>query len=262
MELFDIGFISIGLIDIIDIAVVGLVAYKLLMMLRGTRGAPMLMGLGIILMGSVVAQLLQLKALSWIISSIGRPVWLIALVILFQAELRRMLTHLGQTRIGKVFVKEKRYLELEEVIKAAFDLSSRGYGALIVLARDTGLGGILETGIQIRAEVSMPLLVTLFTPPSPTHDGAVIIKEGVIEAAGCILPMTQAPNLDPSVGMRHRAALGLSEESDAVVVVISEETGAVSTATEGRITTHLDAGSLRSELTRLYTVAPSSEGQE
>ena len=262
MELFNIGFISIGLIDIIDIAVVGLVTYKLLMILRGTRGAPMLMGLGIILMGSVVAQLLQLKALSWIISSIGRPVWLIALVILFQAELRRTLTRLGQTRIGKVFVKEKRYSELEEVIKAAFDLSRRGYGALIVLARDTGLGGILETGTQIRAEVSMPLLVTLFTPPSPTHDGAVVIKEGIIEAAGCILPMTQAPNLDPSVGMRHRAALGLSEDSDAAVIVVSEETGAVSTATEGRITTHLDTGSLRSELTQLYSGTPSGEGPE
>ena len=262
MELFNIGFISIGLIDIIDIAVVGLVAYKVLIMLRGTRGAPMLMGLGIILMASVVAQLFQLKALNWIISSIGRPVWLIALVILFQAELRRTLTHLGQTRLGKIFVKEKRYSELEEVMKAAFDLSRRGYGALIVLARDTGLGGIIETGTKIRAEVSMPLLVTLFTPPSPMHDGAVIITQGMIEAAGCILPMTQAPNVDPSVGMRHRAALGLSEESDAVVIVVSEETGAVSTATEGRITTHLEVGSLRSELASLFTIAPSTEDQD
>lgn len=261
MDLFKIGFISVGLIDIIDIAVVGLVAYKLLMMLRGTRGAPMLMGLGIIVMASVVAQLLQLKALNWIISSIGRPVWLIALVILFQAELRRTLTHLGQTRLGKIFVKEKHYWELEEVIKAAFDLSKRGYGALIVLARDTGLGGILETGTKIHAEVSMPLLVTLFTPPSPTHDGAVVVQEGVIEAAGCILPMTHAPDLDPSVGMRHRAALGLSEESDAVVVVVSEETGAVSTATEGRITTHLEAGSLRSELAHLFTTTSASKGE-
>jgi len=262
MELFKIGFLSVGLIDMLDIAVVGLVAYKLLMMLRGTRGAPMLMGLALILMGSIVAQLFQLKALSWIISSIGRPVWLIAMVILFQAELRRMLTHLGQTRMGKFFVKEKRYSELEEIIKAAFDLSRRGYGGLIVLTRETGLGGILETGTTIHAEVSMPLLVTLFTPPSPTHDGAVIIEEGMIEAAGCILPMTHAREVDLAIGMRHRAALGLSEESDAVVVVVSEETGAVSTATEGRITTHLDAGSLRSELTQLFTTAPPADEEE
>ncbi|MFQ6091117.1 MAG: diadenylate cyclase CdaA [bacterium] len=262
MELFKIGFISFGIVDFIDIAVVGLVAYKLLMMLRGTRGAPMLMGLGIILMASVVAQLLQLKALNWIISSIGRPVWLIALVILFQPELRRMLTHMGQSRFGKIFVKVKSFRELEEVIKAAFELSRRGCGALIVLARDTGLRGILETGTKIHAEVSTPLLVTLFTPPSPTQDGAVVIQEGMIEAAGCVLPLSQAPSLDASVGMRHRAALGLSEESDAVVVVVSEETGAVSTAIEGRITTHLDASSLRDELARLFTAAPTAESQD
>lgn len=257
MELFEVGFISVGIVDLIDIVVVGLIVYKLSMMLRGTRGAPMLIGLGIIVMASVVAQLLQLKALNWIISSIGRPVWLIALVILFQPELRRMLTKMGQSRFGKIFVKVKSYRELEEVIKAAFEVSRRGYGALVVLARDTGLQGIVETGMRIRAEVSMPLLVTLFTPPSPTHDGAVVIQGAMIEAAGCVLPLSQAPNLDVSVGMRHRAALGLSEESDAVVVVVSEETGAVSTATEGRIATHLDAGSLRDELLRLFGTAPT-----
>ena len=105
----------------------------------------------------------------------------------------------------------------------------------------------------------MPLLVTLFTPPAPTHDGAVIISDSIIEAAGCVLPLTQAPNLDPSVGMRHRAALGLSEESDAVVIVVSEETGAVSTATEGRIATHLEQSSLRDELNRMFTSSPAPE---
>ena len=262
MELFKIGFLSFGIVDLIDIVVVAFVFYKLLMMLRGTRGAPMLMGLGIILMASVVAQLFQVKALNWIISSIGRPVWLIALVILFQPELRRMLTRLGQSRFGKIFVKEKSFKEVEEVIKAAFDLSKRGYGALIVLARETGLQGILETGTRVHTEISVPLLVTLFTPPSPTHDGAVVIQEGMIEAAGCVLPLSQAPKLDASVGMRHRAALGMSEESDAVVLVVSEETGAVSTATEGRITTHLDTSSLRDELSKLLTTPSQKELEE
>lgn len=252
MEIVKIGFLPITLIDILDILVIAFVIYKLYMLMKGTRGVQMLIGLLFIVVAFVVAKTLQLKGLTWIISRVAGPAWVIAFVILFQPELRRMLIRLGQNPFLRLFVKVKESRELDEVVKAVSELSKRHYGALMVLPRDTRIRGIIETGTQLQAQASSSLIVALFNPQSPMHDGAMVIEDGIIEATGCILPLTERPVIDPSLGLRHRAALGLAEETDAVVVAVSEEMGAISVAVEGKLIRGLDSGSLKRELARLF----------
>ncbi|RKY61658.1 MAG: TIGR00159 family protein [Candidatus Latescibacterota bacterium] len=252
MELFRLGFISVGLLDILDIALVAFIFYYLFTIIRGTYAAQMLVGLLFLLLASGVAQLVRMEALSWLVAKV-QTVWVIAFVILFQPELRRVLLHLGQNRLVRMFYRGGQVRVLDEVVKAASALSERGYGALIVLARNTGLAPVIETGIPLRAEVSAPLLVSIFTPRSPLHDGAVVIQDMMVEAAKCILPLSENPNIDPSLGTRHRAALGLSEVSDAVVVVVSEETQAISLASGGVLDVGLTPTRLRARLNQLFT---------
>ncbi|RKY57640.1 MAG: TIGR00159 family protein [Candidatus Latescibacterota bacterium] len=251
MELFRLGFISIGLLDLLDIVLVASIFYYLFTIMRGTYAAQMLVGLLFLLVASTVAQLVRLEALSWLVAKV-QTVWVIAFVILFQPELRRVLLHLGQNRLIRMFYRGGRNKVLDEVVKAASILSERGYGALIVLARNTGLAPVIETGIPVRAEVSAPLLVSIFTPRSPLHDGAVVIQDVIVEAAKCVLPLSENPNIDPSLGTRHRAALGLSEVSDAVIVVVSEETQAISLAVGGVLDIGLTPARLRARLGQLF----------
>ncbi len=245
--LFKIGFLPIGLVDLLDILLVAFIFYKIYQYIHGSMAARMVVGLMVIVAVSILADFLDMSGTSWIFNNL-RTVWLIAFFIIFQPELRRMLVYLGQNPVLRRIVKMESPRVLEEVVSTVVDLSKKNFGALIVLVRDTGLRSIIETGIPIQAQASKPLLLSIFNPRSPLHDGAVIIQGDVILAAKCQLPLTQNPNLDPTLGMRHRAALGLSEQTDALILVVSEETGMISLAENGKLTRGLNEESLRKRL--------------
>lgn len=249
IKLIQIGFLPVGMIDVLDILLVSFVLYKLYFIMHRTRAVPMFIGIAIIFIVSFVAQAINMQETSWIFKNL-RTIWLVAFVILFQPELRRLLTLMGQSRFIRAFIKTQESLVLEEIIRASFELSKRGYGALIVIIRDTGLRTIIETGVQLQALVSSALLISIFNPRSPLHDGAVVIRNEIIEAAKCILPLTKHSHVDRRFGTRHRAALGISEESDAIVIVVSEETGQVSFVQNGDLTPGADAKSLTQLMNR------------
>ena len=252
LRLFEIGFLPITVIDVIDILAVTYIFYKLFMMIRGTRAAQMILGLLVVFVASVVAQnpWRRMNALSWLLSNV-QTVLVFALIIIFQPELRRMLVRLGQSRIVRFLYKMERSRVVDAVVDAAMTLSERGHGALMVLVRDVGVASIIETGVPLNAEVSADLVTAIFTPRSPLHDQALIIQGETIIAARCTLPLSDLPDIDPSLGTRHRAALGLSEESDAVVIVVSEETQAISIAVDGKLMRNLEPSDLRATLTTL-----------
>jgi diadenylate cyclase len=256
MELFRIGFLNFTIIDLLDILAVYLVFYQLYLIMKGTRASHMFAGLIIIFVASFIVQLLGMRGMSWLIQSVT-TVWVVAFVIIFQPELRRLLVQVGQTKLLRAIVRESGTSTLEEVVKAAEVLSQKRYGALIVFQGSTGIRGIMETGIPIMAEVSSDLIVSVFFPRTPLHDGALIIKGDVIEAAKCLLPLTESTNVDPSLGTRHRAALGLSEEYDVTVVVVSEESGKISVARDGRfLGRNYDSEKLRKQLYTLLNERP------
>jgi diadenylate cyclase len=236
--------------DLVDIAVVAFIFYKLFMLVKGTRASQMFAGLVLLVVASLVAQWFQLNALNWIVNSL-KTVWVIAFVIIFQPELRKGLALVGQNRLFRPFLKVQDFEALGEILKAVEKMSEERTGALIALEGDVGLKNYEETGTPLGAKVTAELLVTLFTPHSPLHDGAVIVRGLEAVAAGCILPLSQNPSLPADLGTRHRAAIGLTEETDAVVIVVSEETGAISIASHGSLKRRLDKGSLRSELSKL-----------
>lgn len=241
------------IIDVLDIIIVAFLFYRLFMLIKGTRAIQMFIGLFLIIMISFVAQWLNLNALNWIVSSL-KTVWVIAFVILFQPELRKALSQLGQNRVLGMFLKVESTGVVTEIVKACQLLTHKGLGAIIVLERDVGLKNFIETGTAIDARVSSELLVTVFTPPGPLHDGAVIIEKDRVVAAGCILPLSQNPRLSRALGTRHRAGLGLSEETDAVVIIVSEETGSISMAMEGKLKRKLDLNALRNELVAIIGI--------
>jgi diadenylate cyclase len=235
------------ILDAIDVLIVTYLFYRLFILVRGTRGANMFIGLILLVFLSVVAQWLHLSALSWIVQNL-RTVWVIAFVIIFQPELRRALLALGQNPVLGRFFRVEQSGVVNEVVKACVRLSEEKIGGLIVMERDMGLRTIEETGTRLDARVTQELLVTIFTPPSPLHDGAVMIQGDSIVAAGCLLPLSHDQRLSFALGTRHRAALGLSEESDAILIVVSEETGIISVAEAGKLTRRLDANDLRDYL--------------
>jgi diadenylate cyclase len=234
-------------IDVLDIIIVAFLFYRLFLLVKGTRATQMFIGLFLLIILSFVVQWLNLNALNWILSSL-KTVWVIAFVILFQPELRRALTQLGQNRILGFIIKVEESGTVSEIVKACHQLIQKGLGAIIVIEQDVGLRNYIETGTPLDAKMTSELLVTVFTPPSPLHDGAVIIEKSRIVAAGCILPLSQNPRLAKSLGTRHRAGLGLSEESDAVVIIVSEETASISLAVGGKLKRKLDINTLRNDL--------------
>jgi len=242
------------LIDIVDVLIVSFLLYKLFTLMRGTRAVHMFFGLVILFILSVVAQWAHLMALNWIISSL-KTVWVIAFVIIFQPELRRALASLGQHRFLSRFFTVEESGVLPEIIKSVSRLAEKGIGAIIVLEKDMGLKNYIETGTKIDARLTAELVETIFSPTSPLHDGAVIVQNDRVAAAGCILPLTQDQRLSVSLGTRHRAAIGLTEETDAVVIVVSEETQAISYAQSGKLTRKIDINTLRAELLRNFGLA-------
>ena len=245
-------------LDVLDILLVTIVFYRLLILVKGTRAAQMYVGLLVVVLVGIVARELDLIAVSWIAESL-KTVWIIAFVILFQPELRHALAMFGRTRYFRSFLRADSFGALGEVVRGVETLSERRHGALVVLERNTGLRNFVETGTRLDAKLTAELLVTLFSPGSPLHDGAVIVREESIIAASCILPLTANPRLSASLGTRHRAALGITEETDAVVVVVSEQSGAISVAFRGRMMQKLNEGELRSELSSIFRIRPEDE---
>ncbi len=247
VKLFKILFIDLTLFDLLDILLLTFIFYKLYFFLRGSRAAQMAAGLVVILIVSILAQLFNMQAITWLFQNL-KTVWLILFVIIFQPELRRMLTNLGQSRLVRYLVRVSESKVVDQLLQAVETLSSKRYGGLIVITRNTGLKAIIETGIRIEAEVSAPLLISIFNPRSPLHDGAVIIQGEVIKAAKCILPLSSELKNDSGLGTRHRAGLGMSEESDAFVVIVSEETGRISVAFNGELIRNVPLSQLESML--------------
>ncbi len=235
MTLFKLGFLKVSLIDLIDIILVSWVFIKVYQYFKETRAGQMLIGLVILLISSFIFNSFGLSAMSWLVNQF-QTVWVVAFVILFQPEIRRLLIYIGQTRFFQRIFRMGTSRSLESIVDSSLQLAKKKWGALIVIQRETGLRSYKEAGVQLKAEVSAPLIMSIFNPDSPIHDGAVILQNTLIEAAGCILPLTDSQMVLPEMGTRHRAALGITEESDAVVVVVSEERGSISTAENGRFT--------------------------
>lgn len=258
-ELFKIGFLSVSFSDIIDVLIVAFIVYKLYTILRGTIAAQIFIGLIIILLISFVAQAINLRALSWLLKLIT-DIWVIAFVILFQPEIRRLLVILARNPVIKMFTKTEVPESVEAVAEAAFELSQQQHGALIILIRDTGIRGYTETGEIINAKVSKSLLTSIFYPRSPLHDGAVIIKNNIVEAARCTLPLSTTTKVNgESLGMRHRAGLGISEQADVISIIVSEETGGISVAENGTLTTGLSKDALKKRITSAFK-SPAAKG--
>jgi diadenylate cyclase len=243
----------IGPRDVLDILVVAALIYWLGLALRGTRALPLIKGIITVII--LIASTKWLPTLNWILSGV-MTVGVIALVVIFQPELRMALEHLGRggplsSALGLLTIEQRQQV-FSEVVDAAVGLSQKGYGALIVLERTTGLVDITRTGRTLNARVSVELLHTIFHPRTPLHDGAVVIRGSQLVAAACVLPHSESPGLATTVGMRHRAALGLAERTDAVVVVVSEETGAISLAVNGSISPRLEKVQLTERILELF----------
>ncbi len=241
------------LLDVLDIFLVAVLFYRLLILVKGTRSAQMYVGLLIIVLIGIAAREFDLITIRWIADSL-KTVWLIAFVIIFQPELRHALAQFGRTRYFRSFLRGESYGVLGEVVRGIETLAQRRHGALIAIERNVGLRNFVDTGTRLDAKASADLLVTLFSPGSPLHDGALILREDTVVAASCILPLSSNPRLAGTLGTRHRAALGLSEESDAAVIVVSEETGGISVAYRGVLKQKLNEGELRSELSRIFRI--------
>jgi diadenylate cyclase len=227
--------IPIRVVDLLEIGLVAYVLYKLYQLMRGTIAVQIFVGILALYLIQLIVTAADMTILRALFGSISE-VFALAVIILFQPEIRRLLLLLGQNPLVRRFMHSPAQQErIEEIVAAVRDLSQRRIGALIVFERSTGLRSYIETGAQLHAQVSRDLLVTIFYSQNPLHDGAAIVKDGRIEAARCILPISTNMKLDSNLGLRHRAAVGLTEVSDAFVVVVSEETGYISTASNGEL---------------------------
>lgn len=241
-----------SVIDVIDILLLSVVIYWLLKLTSKTRAMQVLKGLGMILLAAWVTDFLRLVGITWLLNYVLTAGALV-IVIIFQPELRRALAKLGR---GRIDLSPSQSLYAQEIVdkihKSVLNLSKKRVGALVVFERKTGLKDVIESGTRIGAEISSELLENLFFTNSPLHDGAVIIREDSIEAAGCFLPLSDNKQIGQELGTRHRAALGVSEVSDSVTLVVSEETGVISVAQDGGLIRYLDSKAIRDLLEDLY----------
>lgn len=249
--------------DVVDILIVAVILYEVIMLTRQTRGSAVLKGLVLLLAATLVSTLLGLTALNWLLMNfINNGV--LVLVIVFQPEIRKALESIGRGALlhaSRTEGGDDRETVISEIIQCLTDLSRRRVGALIVFEQKTGLKDVIETGTAIDARISAALLENIFEPNTPLHDGAVIIRDKRVVAGACILTLTESRSVAHELGTRHRAAIGISETTDALVLIVSEETGIISMAKGGRITRHLDAPALRQILEGLYEEQKSSIAQ-
>lgn len=231
----------------LDILVVAFLLYQILAFIKGTRAVQMVVGLGLLVAVYYVARWVELDTVTWMLSNVV-PYFIFVIIVIFQHEIRRALARFGQTPGLAGFSSIHRNEFYDEIVLAVTTLASHQTGALIVIERDIGLKTYIESGIALDAALSYDLLVTIFNPSVPLHDGAVIVQNGRVAAAACFLPLTVKPRLSKELGTRHRAAIGVTEETDAVAIIVSEETGAISFAHDGEIERYLDPDTLRLRL--------------
>ena len=232
--------------DVADLVVVWAIVTGLLRIVRDTRTFQMLRGLGLLLLAAVVTRYLSLPTVTWLLQSL-LVVFAIGLIIVLQPELRRLITTIGEQPFLKAFFPHS-LVHVREIVEAARFLSDQGWGGLIILERETSLAGFGESGVRIDADIKAELLGSIFTPGSPLHDGAAIVRAGRIFAAGCTLPLSEVKSQVTALGMRHRAAIGVTEETDAVAIVVSEESRRIALAMRGQLTPPLDAATLEDML--------------
>jgi diadenylate cyclase len=245
--------------DVVDVAIVSVILYRVIILIRNPAGFRLLLGLPIVFAVHFAARLAGLQTLAWLSTGVlGSSV--ILGVILFQADIRRWLLTAGRMKTAQGSAPGEVPEFIDEIASAAGSLGPKKIGALIVIERAVSLDPFIEVGTQIDAKVTSELLTSIFLPYSPIHDGAVIVRNGKIMTAGCFLPLTRSPGVEKHLGTRHRAALGLTEVTDAVVVVVSEETGGISVVVGGRITSNLDPQLLRQVLVRLLVAKEGGFG--
>lgn len=250
--------------DIIDIIIVAVIIYHLLKMIRETRAVQLVKGLILLFLALQVSAWLNLTTMNFILKN-TMQIGMFAIVVIFQPELRSMLERLGRSKAADLIAfnvsqnQDTAEHIISEIVDACMNLSHTKTGALIVVERSTRLGDVINTGTTINAEITSALLENIFVPNTPLHDGAVIIRDDKIATAGCLLPLTSNTNLSRELGTRHRAAIGMSENSDALVIVVSEETGKVSLALNGTLTRNLVEATLKHALTKALTNPSSTD---
>ena len=248
------GMSQFRVADAIDILVIAFLIYRLLLLTRETRASAVLKGLVMLVLASWISDMLGLTALNWLLQTVVNNGALV-LVILFQPELRKALEQIGRGAIrdsSRMTTTEESGQIVREISSCLLNLSRRRVGALIVIEQRIGLKDIIETGTSLHSQISAALLENIFAPNTPLHDGAVVIRGNRIMAAACILSLSEGKGISRELGTRHRAALGVTETTDAITLIVSEETGIISMAREGRLTRHLDRAGLESVLTSLY----------
>ena len=263
--LFSIGSLFTNLFEhpdwhnLVDVAILAVLIYYIIRLVMHTRSNSLFKGIAAVLIMAWLAGALRFNAVSWLLNQLI-SMGLVVLVILFQPEFRRGLDQLGRSKLLRRLFghgsgeKEARADQpVAEIVRAMSDMSRKRIGALIIIERHTGLGDVIESGTRVDAEISAPLIENIFEPNTPLHDGAMIIRSQRIEAAACILPLSEDPSISRELGTRHRAAIGITEATDAVSLIVSEETGIMSIAREGKLTRHMDARSLTVLLTELFT---------
>lgn len=252
---------KIGYWALVDIGIIAIIIYQLLLLIRGTRAMQMVLGI-LMTVGFAffISQIYPLTTLKWLMDKFYSSI-IIIIVILFQEDIRRMLSRMGKKTVFPTQEQVSSKQMLDEIARACAALSSKKIGALIIIERNILLTRYVDVGILIDAKVSKELLLAIFHPTAPIHDGAIVIQQGRIAAAGCFLPLTRDEDVDPNFGTRHRAAIGISEETDAISVVVSEETSSISIAVDGIVVRKSDAKDLRKSLTQLLNTE-TADGNE
>ena len=241
----------IDAVAVLDILLISLAIYWLLLLLRGTTAWTVLRGISLLIAGAfLLARSFDLQVVNWMLENMVTGL-VIGVIVVFQPEIRRVLDRLGRTGWQLALVRQDHEQTIDVAVRAAARLARQRYGALVVFERETGLQEVIDTGIELNAGLSAELLGSIFMPNTPLHDGAVIVRGDQIVAAGCTLPLTDLP-LQADLGMRHRAAVGITEGTDAVVIVVSEERGSMGLAAQGRMRPNLDEGQVRARLQRMF----------
>jgi uncharacterized protein (TIGR00159 family) len=247
--------------DVLDILIVAFIVYELLQFIRGTHAVQMALGAAVLVVLYWTSKLANLQTVNWLLETF-MPYVVFGVIVVFQAEIRKVLAHVGKTPFLRAFGAQRSQEVVDEVVLAATTLSAQRTGALMVLERDMGLRSFIETGIALDAIVTYDLLISIFNPKTPLHDGAVVIQGNRVAAAACFLPLTVNPELSRTLGSRHRAAIGVTEDTDALAVVVSEETGTISLVAGGRIRRGLDGSGLKPALLEALQVREEQPAAE
>lgn len=257
---FYIQFVRI--MDIIDIALVAYFIYKGIKLMRETRAATLVKGIALLIVAMQISSILNLYLVNYLLVN-AMQVGFVALFVVFQPELRRALEKMGRSRFGNLFSfydpnsEEKNSNTIMQICRAVETLSANHVGALMILERQTKIGDIIRTGVNLNSDITAELLINVFVPNTPLHDGAVVIRDNKLVAAACFLPLTQNSELNIELGTRHRAAIGITETSDSVALVVSEETGKISLALDGTLTRNLTVESLEKALNKIFSPEPN-----